>query len=830
MRKFMTVAILLMTLTPAQKDSDAAEAWWKVPGKTCVGAYQAVGAKSSDASYINLANPGANDLKLAGAAIMGSSEKGWRFTGRTYLDTGIAPASGYSVIVRVANCRGGMPIGEKGGNRDIYFQLGATGIWWRYGNKTVRRAPGFAEGVLALAGPRAYRDGRLDIDTGGTWSAGKGRSLYVGARNLRGIGADLFNGDILAVAVYSETLTAEEVAALTARMKALAGDPARQVSYTVAPSDAAAYSILPYIQNTTSDAASILWVTPEPSASVVQYCRFSDSPKYEHKVSESRPVALHRVRIAGLRPDTRYAYRVKCGERTHTGNFTTAPGKSRPIRFAIVGDSRYYGTTWEKGPFHEHMMAQKPEFLLHGGDLVDDGLSYFCWPPHFQRFAGSMSLLPMFAVRGNHEGDGRQNPDNDWFGKYFELPGGEPYSSFDWGNSHFALVSYTHRDRAAGFLAKDFAKTDKTWKFYMTHYPIYCTGYHSPDDSFRTEGRPAVETVMDEYNVDVVITSHAHMYERSFPLRGGKRDDWQGTVYLVNGGAVSNPLPAWWTAAAAESALKSTSLRLESHPMYMMVEADDDTLDVRAYGLEAGGHSKGKDARIVEYDHYIRWRDESLPRQKLAGLRKEAGEVLLESIENLGAMIYGPAANELVSYLENGDERIRRAAALALERIASESAAPRLIEHLSNPDVVVRRRLARALEAAMPAEISRLIEPHILDADEDGAVRISLIGALEFHIPRRRIAVAFKVLESKASNTVRRRAADLIKRAASKEQMPTMMQLFQKESDGYVTGCLACGLDRMTGVSTDLAEVVRSKPGRRQKFVRTWLGAKTIDR
>lgn len=379
-------------------------------------------------------------------------------------------------------------------------------------------------------------------------------------------------------------------------------------------------------------------------------------------------------------------------------------------------------------------------------------------------------------------------------------------------------------------MATDFAKTDKTWKFYMTHYPIYATGYANPDDSFRAEGFPAVEAVMDRYNVDVVITSHAHLYERSFPLRGARRDDRYGTVYLVNGGAVSNPLPAWWTAAAGDSALKSTGRRLESYPMYMMVEADDDTLDIRSYGLEAGGHTKGKDARIVEYDHCIRWRDESLPRRMLAGLRNEKAEDILESIEKLGAMIYKPAARELVRYLGNRDEGIRRAAALALERIASQSAAPRLVEHLHSPDVVVRRRLARALEAAMPAEIAHLVEPEILDESKDAAVRVRLIGALEFHVPPRGIAVAFKLLESKASNHVRRRAADLVKRVASKEEMPRMMELFRKESDGHVTARLAYGLDRITGKSTDLGKVLKSKPGERKSFVRGWLGTKNVDR
>ena len=41
--------------------------------------------------------------------------------------------------------------------------------------------------------------------------------------------------------------------------------------------------------------------------------------------------------------------------------------------------------------------------------------------------------------------------------------------------------------------------------------------------------------------MDLVFTSHTMVYERSHPLRGGKIDHDEGTVYIVAGGAGQRP-------------------------------------------------------------------------------------------------------------------------------------------------------------------------------------------------------------------------------------------------------------------------------------------------
>ena len=56
----------------------------------------------------------------------------------------------------------------------------------------------------------------------------------------------------------------------------------------------------------------------------------------------------------------------------------------------------------------------------------------------------------MVTARGNHEGSQMRDVENDWFAKYHELPGeGEPFAAFDWGNTHFVLISYESTPVAA---------------------------------------------------------------------------------------------------------------------------------------------------------------------------------------------------------------------------------------------------------------------------------------------------------------------------------------------------------------------------------------------
>ena len=72
-------------------------------GETCIAAYQPKGAADLAASYVNLITPGTYNA-APGTAPTFDAATGWTFNGSTqYLTTGVVPASGYSMLVRVAD-------------------------------------------------------------------------------------------------------------------------------------------------------------------------------------------------------------------------------------------------------------------------------------------------------------------------------------------------------------------------------------------------------------------------------------------------------------------------------------------------------------------------------------------------------------------------------------------------------------------------------------------------------------------------------------------------------------------------------------------------------
>ena len=201
--------------------------WWRVGGAPePVAAYQPIGAASLADSYVNLANPGTFDAAPGGAPTF-SAETGWGFNGTTqYLTTGIVPAVGYAVIVRISSVgasgtRAIIGVASVSGAGLVIFSQRLSGqAAWRSGG-TFDKSPAAADGTLGIGGQRAYRNG---VDEGEipAWTAVETRGLFLGANNNVGSPNLFFLGNIQAIAIYdTSTDHAIWVPAVSAAMAAL---------------------------------------------------------------------------------------------------------------------------------------------------------------------------------------------------------------------------------------------------------------------------------------------------------------------------------------------------------------------------------------------------------------------------------------------------------------------------------------------------------------------------------------------------------------------------------------------------------------------------------
>lgn len=588
------------------------------------------------------------------------------------------------------------------------------------------------------------------------------------------------------------------------------------------------FYITPHLQNITPDGVTIIWETPDASIGAVE---FSHDGEPATVATDKAAAKIHRVRIMGLSADTTYDYSVTGGTETFSSQFRTAPGSAdHETVWVLVGDSRRWDDTWEKTGMKEHMLQWNPEFLLNVGDLVVRGHEYELWPEHFKRFSDINHRLQMLTARGNHEGSMIVETERDWFAKYHDLPGaGEPYSTFDWGNTHFILLSYEQivgalQEDTVEWLDKHLATVDSQYIVVAQHFPVFCTGYYSPTESRKEPGvytQPLWE-VFDKYGVDLHVSGHTHIYERLWPIRDSRRNDADGVQYIVNGGDINANFPDWFSAV-------TDNRETMAKPTYTVFHSKSDRMTARTFAYSP------VEEKIIEIDYVVRWEDESVPKAVLESLTDLEGKKLAAALEELGAMLYHPAGETLLEYLDTGDLQTRRAAAHGLSALGSSDLASQLIPRLDDADLEVRRSIARALEAAMPKmvlgfgkDLTAPLHKYVLDANEDPQVRTALMGALLLHgAPEKAAEVALAVLAADAPAPVRQRAAYALGVVAANPEISGIARAVEREEDPYVLLRLGYILNNLTGNYQALdgnGAFAISEPGKRRQFIDAWLG------
>lgn len=255
------------------------------------------------------------------------------------------------------------------------------------------------------------------------------------------------------------------------------------------------------------------------------------------------------ARIAGLRPDTQYYYAVYDGDLRLTQEdssyyFRTHPikGAKRPMRFWVVGDS---GTGREtQSAVHLAMIDQinrekRPlDFYLHLGDMAyARGRDVEFQTRFFEMYDTTLRNVVCWPTMGNHEGATSRGTNG--IGPYYDayvLPsraeaggvasGLEAFYSFDYGRAHFiCLDSHDFDRRPTGLMARwlkqDLEKTKADWLIAYFHHPPYTKGSHDSDrEKQLIEMRTHIMPILEWGGVDLVLTGHSHIYERSMLMDG----------------------------------------------------------------------------------------------------------------------------------------------------------------------------------------------------------------------------------------------------------------------------------------------------------------------
>ncbi|MGB1317264.1 MAG: metallophosphoesterase [Flavobacteriales bacterium] len=346
----------------------------------------------------------------------------------------------------------------------------------------------------------------------------------------------------------------------------------------------------PYLQFPTSSSMKVMWRTDTSTPSRVYYGQ-SLATVMDNQVDLAQSVTNHTVNIQGLSPYTEYYYAVSDGANVLAGanenhRFRTSPviGTVQPITAWVIGDF---------GKGNAKQMDVKDAFLDHVGDEMPD---MWLWLGDNAYEAGTdeefankvfgseygygeiFPRIPFMPTPGNHDygsvlniiiGEDPEDHDGPYYdivdvptnGEIGGVPSGyELYYSFDYGNVHFMSLNSEIGAIFSGsqdwigsspfnsfdgspftdWLHADLQANDKPWVVAFFHQPPHTDGSHDSDqfwEVYMEAMRENIMPILESYAVDLVLSGHSHVYERSFLLNGfyDVPGDFNASQHVVDG-------------------------------------------------------------------------------------------------------------------------------------------------------------------------------------------------------------------------------------------------------------------------------------------------------
>jgi hypothetical protein len=320
----------------------------------------------------------------------------------------------------------------------------------------------------------------------------------------------------------------------------------------------------PYPQNPSNESIFIVWETS--IASLNNSVHFGMTPVCDNIVYHNFSNDFHEIELNGLSPSTKYYYKVRSENiESEIYLFYTTFEEDESVRFISYGDTRGVWDNWiNAGIVADAIEKEQPYFVIHSGDIVNDGRILGQWIDFFDvsNFIHNSTLYPSL---GNHENYGQP------YFKYFLLPNNEHWYSFDSGPVHFIALDSNYRNSLRlsqlFWLIKDLILNNKPYTVVYFHHPPYSSGEHGSTKILRwTWG-----FIFEILNVDIVFNGHDHCYER------GK----VGSVnYIVTGGGGAPPYDvgsSWWT-VYSEKTFHYCLINASQEELYFEVKKPDGTI------------------------------------------------------------------------------------------------------------------------------------------------------------------------------------------------------------------------------------------------------------
>ena len=269
----------------------------------------------------------------------------------------------------------------------------------------------------------------------------------------------------------------------------------------------------------------------------------------DHDPSTVPNTYQYEARVSNLQPDSKYYYAIfdggqllAGGDENHYFLAHNPIGSSTDMSVWVVGDSGTGGK--DQALVHDAMRAyvtrtgRPVDHYIHVGDMAySDGTDREFQDNFFAPYQATLRNTVCWPTMGNHEGHTSRGISG--IGPYYDayvLPtraevggvasGTEAYYSFDIEEVHFICLDSHDLDRSpnsamAQWLRADLEQANAKWIIAFWHHPPYTQGSHDSDrESQLVEMRENFMPILEGGGVDLTLTGHSHIYERSMLMDG----------------------------------------------------------------------------------------------------------------------------------------------------------------------------------------------------------------------------------------------------------------------------------------------------------------------
>jgi hypothetical protein len=291
-----------------------------------------------------------------------------------------------------------------------------------------------------------------------------------------------------------------------------------------------AFEIGPYLQQLGPTGAHVVWQTYEPATTVLRFGPAGGPLTVVERDAEL--TRRHSVPVRDLQPGASYSYQWESdGKQGDVSTFTTPAAGPDRFSFGVIGD---FGIGTPAARANLRRLAADPAVDL--AITTGDNAQIYGTEDEYRRFVlGPLRDLiaskPFWPSVGNHDYYNLQN-----YLRFFALPNGGLHYSFTYGGVLFVSLDSNRFDRdQRSWLRATLRSSTARCKVAYFHHPLWSSGrgYRSHSRHLR---RKRFVPILERGGVDLVLNGHMQNYERSKPLRSGRRSRRRGIVYVVTGG------------------------------------------------------------------------------------------------------------------------------------------------------------------------------------------------------------------------------------------------------------------------------------------------------